>query len=155
LEGGAGTERDAAPALAAAAFTVFALALALGRLPGDRLVVRFGRTRVVQGSALVAAAGLALAITVGTPAGSLVGWAALGPGTAAIAPTVLGAAGVRGVPAPVAIAAVTTVGYLGSFTGPPLIGALAEASDLSSALGVLLPAAAAAALLARPALIGR
>jgi MFS family permease len=156
LEGGAGTERDAAPALAAAAFTVFALALALGRLPGDRLVVRFGRTRVVQGSALVAAAGLALAITVGTPAGSLVGWAALGLGTAAIAPTVLGAAaGVRGVPAPVAIAAVTTVGYLGSFTGPPLIGALAEASDLSSALGVLLPAAAAAALLARPALIGR
>jgi hypothetical protein len=55
----------------------------------------------------------------------------------------------------VAIAAVTTVGYLGSFTGPPLIGALAEASDLSSALGVLLLAAAAAALLARPALIGR
>jgi hypothetical protein len=62
---------------------------------------------------------------------------------------------VRGVPAPVAIAAVTTVGYLGSFTGPPLIGALAEASDLSTALGILLLAAAAAGLLARPALSGR
>jgi MFS family permease len=150
------TERDAAPAVAAAAFTVFALALALGRLPGDRLVERFGRTRVVQGSALVSATGLALAITVGSPGGSLVGWAVFGLGTAAIAPTVLGAAaGVRGVPAPVAIAAVTTVGYLGSFTGPSLIGALAEASDLSTALGVLLLAAAAAALLARPALSGR
>ena len=146
-------ERDAAPALAAAAFTVFALALAVGRLPGDRLVARFGRARVVQGSAVVTGAGVAVAIAAGSPLGSLAGWAISGLGAAAIAPTVLGAAaGVRGVPAPVAIAAVTTVGYLGSFTGPPLIGAVAEAADLSTALTLLVLVSGAAALLARPAL---
>jgi hypothetical protein len=59
---------------------------------------------------------------------------------------------VHGVPAPLAIAAVTTVGYLGSFTGPPLIGALATLGSLSAALGLLVAVSAAAALLARPAL---
>jgi MFS family permease len=149
------TERDAAPALAAAAFTVFTLSLAVGRLFGDRLVARFGRARVVQGSALVTGAGVAVAIAAPSAEGSLVGWAVFGLGTAAIVPTVLGAAaGVRDVPTPVAIAGVTTVGYLGSFTGPPMIGALAEVTDLSSALGLLVLVSAVAALLARPALRG-
>jgi hypothetical protein len=54
-------------------------------------------------------------------------------------PMVIGAApGVGGIPAPAGVAAGTTIGYLGSFTGPPLIGALAEASDLSVALGTLI-----------------
>jgi hypothetical protein len=55
-------------------------------------------------------------------------------------------------PAPVAIAAVTTVGYLGSFTGPPAIGALAELSSLPAALAPALAACAAIALSARSAL---
>jgi hypothetical protein len=45
-----------------------------------------------------------------------------------------------------------TIGYLGSFSGPPLIGALAELSSLPAAHGVLLPAAATVALLAPRAL---
>jgi hypothetical protein len=40
-------------------------------------------------------------------------------------------------PAPVAIAIVSTIGYLGSFTGAPLVGALAEVGGLSAALGLL------------------
>jgi hypothetical protein len=59
-------------------------------------------------------------------------------GLACVMPAVIGAApAVAGVPAPAAIAAVTTIAYLGSFTGPPLVGALAEAANLSTALGVL------------------
>jgi hypothetical protein len=66
-----------------------------------------------------------------------------------VAPAVLGAApDVTDLPAPVAIAAVTTVGYMGSFTGPPAIGALAELTSLSAALGLPLAAAAAIAALA-------
>jgi hypothetical protein len=52
-------------------------------------------------------------------------------------------------PAPVAIAAVTTVGYLGSFTGPPAVGAIAEIAGLSAALGLVVVAAIAIAALAR------
>jgi hypothetical protein len=112
-------------------------------------VARFGRLRVVQGSGLVAAAG---AVTVVAGQGvlpGLAGWAILGAGLAAIAPAVLGATpAVSRAPLPVAIAAVTTLGYLGSFTGPPLVGALAEATGLSVALGLLVAAAAVPVLLA-------
>jgi MFS family permease len=150
------TERGAAPGLAAAAFMLFALTLAVGRLAGDRLVARFGRVRVVQASGLVAAAGTALAAAGPTVAPTLAGWALFGLGLAALAPTVLGAApGAAGVPAtPVVIAAVTSVGYVGSFTGPPAIGALAGAIGLDAALGLLVVASMTAAALARRGLRG-
>jgi hypothetical protein len=79
----------------------------------------------------------------------LAGWALFGLGLAALAPTVLSAAPAasRGSPAG-AIAAVTTVGYLGSFTGPPLVGALAEAGSLTAALGLLVAVSCAMALFA-------
>jgi MFS family permease len=146
--------RDAggAPALAAAAFTAFALALALGRLVADRLTERHGRRRVVRACAAVAVAGIAAALLAPAPAVGLLGWAALGAGIAPIAPAVLGAApGASRLQAPAAIAAVTTVGYLGSFTGPPLIGALAGPIGLTAALGLMAAAALAAGGLAGPA----
>ncbi|MFW3170518.1 hypothetical protein [Geodermatophilus sp. CPCC 206100] len=72
---------------------------------------------------------------------------------APLAPTVLGAAPGAGLaPAPAAIAVVTTIGYLGSFTGPPLIGVLAERRSLAPALGLVVVAAGAAWLLAPAAL---
>jgi MFS family permease len=148
-------EHDAPPGLAAAAFTVFSLMLALGRLGGDRLVARWGCVRVVQGCGAVSAAGSALAIAAPSAALALAGWALFGLGLAALAPTVLGAAArVPGTATAVAIAAVTTVGYFGSFTGPPLIGAIAEVSGLSAALSLLVAVAGATALLARAGLSG-
>lgn len=88
-----------------------------------------------------------------TAALALAGWATLGAGLAAMAPAVLGATPAVGrAPLPVAIAAVTTLGYLGSFTGPPLVGALAEVTGLSAALGLLMVAAAVPVLLAGRAL---
>jgi len=149
------TERGAAPGPAAAAFMLYALTLAAARLAGDRLVARFGRVRVVRASALVAVTGSSVAVGVPGVAPALAGWALFGLGIAGIAPTVLGAApGVAAVPPSVAIAAVTTVGYLGSFTGPPAIGALAGAVGLDAALGLLPGAAAVATLLAARALRG-
>jgi MFS family permease len=149
------SERGAAPGLAAAAFMLYAVTLAAGRLATDRFVARFGRARVVRASAIVAATGSGLAVTVPGVAPALAGWALFGLGVAGIAPTVLGAApGVAAVPAPVAIAAVTTVGYLGSFTGPPAIGALSGVIGLDAAIGLLAGAAAVATLVAARALRG-
>ena len=54
-------------------------------------------------------------------------------------------------PPALAIAAVTTVGYLGAFTGPPVIGVLAEATSLSTALLALIAVSAVLGLLAQPA----
>lgn len=150
------SEHGAAPALATAGFTAFALALAVARLAGDRLVRRFGRARVVRLSAALAAGGALLAIAAPTAPLAVLGWAVVGAGLAPLAPALIGAApGVTGAPAGVAIAAVTTIGYLGSFTGPPLIGAVAEATDLSAALGLLAVAAAVTAVVAPRALSAR
>ena len=143
------SEHAAAAGLAAAAFTLFALTLAVGRLFGDPLVARFGRVRVVQACGAVAAAGSAVAMAAPTAGVSLAGWALFGLGLAALAPTVLGAAPAAGHgPPAVSIAAVTTVGYLGSFTGAPAIGGLAELSSLSAALGLLVVVGALTVLLA-------
>ena len=132
---------------------MFAGALAIGRLFGDRLVARWGRVRVVQGGGAVAAVGSALAVVAPTAGLSIAGWAVFGLGLAPLAPTVLGAAaGVgRGAPA-VAIAAVTTVGYLGSFSGPPAVGALAELVGLTVALVVPIIVSVLLVLLARTGL---
>jgi hypothetical protein len=68
-------------------------------------------------------------------------------------PAVIGAAaGASRVPAPQAIAAVTTIGYFGSFTGPPLIGALSGPLGLTAAFGLMVAVALTAGLLAGPAL---
>jgi MFS family permease len=142
--------------LAATAFTGFALSLAVGRLFGDRLVARFGRARVVQASAAVAAAGGALVVFAPSAPLGLAGWALFGLGLAAVAPAVLGAAPRAGdAPPAVAIAAVTTIGYLGSFTGPPVIGAIAQATSLSTALIALVAVSAILGALAKPALAQR
>jgi hypothetical protein len=123
----------------------------IGRLFGDRLVARVGRARLVQINAVVTGAGAALVVFGPGAAFGLVGWALFGLVT--VAPTVLGAAPRAGdAPPAAAIAMVTTVGYLGSFTGPPVIGLLAQASSLSSGPLLLVALAAALGLLARPAL---
>jgi MFS family permease len=143
----------ATPGTAAAAFTAFAVAMTLGRLAGDRLIARLGRVRTVRASGVVAAAGSTLALAAPTVGTSIAGWAVYGLGLAVIAPAVLGAApGVSDLPAPVAITAVTTLGYLGSFTGPLLIGTVAGFSSLPTALAMLVGVALLASLLARPAL---
>ena len=146
-------EHQASEPLAAAAFTGFALALMIGRTFGDRLASRAGRVRLVQASAVICGTGGALVVFGPSAALGLIGWALFGLGLATVAPTVLGAAPRAGdAPPAVALAAVSTVGYLGSFTGPPVIGLLAQASSLSTALLLLIAIAAALGALAGPVL---
>jgi MFS family permease len=116
---------------------VLALGLTGGRLLGDRLVAGRGRARVVRACGVVTSAGAALAVLAPSSGLSLAGWAVLGAGLSAVAPAVLGAAGqvAPGSPA-AAIATVSALGYLGSFTGSPLVGAIAGATSLR--VGLLL-----------------
>jgi fucose permease len=146
-------EHDAGQGLAAAGYLIFTAAVVLGRLQGDSLATRFSRAHIVRACGLVTAAGTAVVVLAPNVTLALAGWAIVGLAVAPLAPTVLGAApDVGGTQPPAAIAAVTTVGYLGSFTGPPLIGALAELGGLSTALVLLAIVGIAAALLARHAL---
>ncbi len=136
-------------AVAACGFAAFSLAMAAGRLAGDHVVARQGAAAHLRASGLVAAVSLGLALVVGHPLAALVGCVGMGLGLANVVPVVFRAAGeVPGLPAGYGLAATTTVGYCGFLAGPPLIGVVAGVTSLPLALGVVVLAAAAIALLA-------
>jgi MFS family permease len=142
-------ELGASAAFAALGFTAFSVTMTLGRVFGDRLVMRFGPVAVVRGGGAVAAAGFALALVVARPWAALLGFACLGAGMASVIPIVFRAAGgVPGMRAGIALAAASSTGYFGLMAGPPIIGGLAELVGLPAALGVLVALGAAVVALA-------
>ncbi|MEU4396503.1 MFS transporter [Kribbella sp. NPDC023855] len=131
-------------AVAAIGLAVFQATVTLGRALGDRIINRAGPVRVFRLSAFLAGGGLATGLLVATPWSAVAGLALLGLGLANLLPISIAAAGAgRRIPVPVAVARVSALGYLGSFTGPALIGLLTHATSLPTAL--LLPAIAIAA----------
>ena len=122
-------------ARAGVAYALFATAMTTGRLFGDRWVVRYGGGRVLGVGAVLAVAGLALALWSPSPGWALLGYAAAGLGAANIAPLAFSTAGRQVGQSPqVAVAAVSAMGYSGSLAGPALIGFIAHASSLPFAL---------------------
>jgi MFS family permease len=142
----------ASESAAATGVVAFLSAMTFGRLAGDYLRARTGTATLFRASAATAAAGFGTALLVDAPAAGFVGFALLGLGVSVTLPLLLGAASHRAAdtwrsPA-TAVAQVSMVAYLGSLTGPMLIGALATATSLRTALVVPVAAAAIAALAA-------
>jgi fucose permease len=124
--------------VAAMAFAVFSLTMALGRFSGDRVVARFGGGAVVCGGGALAALGLGATLLIGRPEAAIVGFGLIGAGLSCIFPVALSAAArTPGMAAGTAIAGVCTIGYLGFLIGPPAIGGLAELVGLPAALGAV------------------
>lgn len=133
----------ASPAVAAAGYAGFSLAMACGRLLGGRLVRTAGATHVlVYGSAL-AAVGMLAAAFAPVAAVALAGLALVGLGLANVFPLAIGRAGTLGGSSGVALA--STVGYAGLLGGPPVIGLLVGVLGLPVALSTVSVLAAAAA----------
>ncbi|ONI92306.1 hypothetical protein ALI22I_04770 [Saccharothrix sp. ALI-22-I] len=155
----------AGPLLGSAAPACYMSGLFAGRLlaqwRGDR----------VSGRVLLLAGGVLGAVGVGTAALSaaaglpsvlaLAGFAVAGVGLAPALPTLLGLAGaaVDDARRPGAIAAVTTLSYLGFLVSPPVVGVLAGAWGLTTALTAVacggLVVAVASAVVRAPAAVAR
>ncbi|QKW04239.1 MFS transporter [Streptomyces sp. NA02536] len=133
----------ATTALSAKAFALYSTGMAIGRLTGDRLTAAIGAPVLVRTGAALAAVGLATGVLVDSVPVALAGWAVFGLGLSGTVPSLITAAGRHG---PRAVATVSVTGYLGLLAGPAVIGALASATTLSTAL--LLPSLLAAALAA-------
>jgi MFS family permease len=130
---------DASDATAVAGLAVFSGTMTVGRLLGDRVTHRLGTVAHLRAGALLAAAGIVVAATAPSVPVAVAGFAFTGFGLSALFPLMVRAASDRGGDAPgPAIAAVSTVGYGGLVTGPPLVGFLAEATSLRFALGAVL-----------------
>ncbi|MBC7827828.1 MAG: MFS transporter [Chitinophagaceae bacterium] len=114
-----------------AGYTAFMSTMAAGRFVADWLVTRFGIKRVLQTSGVVIAAGLSVAIIFPDISTSIAGFVLVGAGVSSVVPLVYSAAGKSKKVSPgVALAAVSTIGYLGFLIGPPVIGFIAQASSL-------------------------
>jgi hypothetical protein len=97
-----------------------------------------GAGRLVTLGAVLGAAGLGMALGVHLAVPSIAGFAMLGLGLGAIVPICLRAGGSQpGIPSGFGIAAVSTMGYAGLLTGPPIIGTVAGVVGLRAALGMV------------------
>ncbi|XAH25059.1 MFS transporter [Xylophilus sp. GW821-FHT01B05] len=140
---------------AAFAYASFSAAMALTRFGGDWVRARVAPAVLLRGSALLAAAAMLLVLLTSNPWVALAGFALVGVGFANVVPILFSAAArLPGTSPAHAIAAVSSLGYLGFMAGPPVIGLLAQGSSLTAALYLVVGFAVVLAWSARRALGG-
>jgi MFS family permease len=143
-------ELGTSDALGAVAFAAFAVTMATARFAADPLRTRLGNVPLVRGGSLIAAAGLGAGLLIHEPWAGIAGFALLGLGLAAVVPIAFSAAGDLDPRATGRLVGrVATIGYVGSVAGPIMIGWLAEATSLRTALGLVVLLALAIAASAR------
>ncbi|HJV19599.1 MAG TPA: MFS transporter [Sediminibacterium sp.] len=112
-------------------YAAFMSTMAGGRFIGDRLVLKLGNKKMLECSGIVICTGLLLAVFFPNIVAATIGFLLVGIGVSSVVPLVYGQAGKqKTMLAGVALAAVSTIGFLGFLLGPPLIGFIAEAFGL-------------------------
>jgi MFS family permease len=123
-------------------YTAFMSTMAGTRFIADRFVGLYGLRRILQFSGSLAALGLSVAVIFPSLWTAAIGFLMVGAGVSAVIPLVFGAAGKSKNMSPSsAIAAVSTIGFIGFLIGPPLIGWIAGASSLRVSFAVIAIAA--------------
>jgi MFS family permease len=111
--------------------TTFTITMATGRFIADQMVTRFGVTRVLQLSGALITVGLFTAVIFPNFYAAAFGFFLTGFGVSSVVPLAYGLAGKsKTMSTGMAIAAVSTVGFIGFVIGPPLIGYIAHAFNL-------------------------
>ena len=119
-------------------YTAFMSTMATGRFVGDWVAFKLGMKRMLQLSGICTASGLLLAVCFPHFITATIGFLLVGAGVSSVVPMIYSAAGRSKQMSPgVAIAAVSTIGYLGFLFGPPFIGFIAQASSLRVSLGLI------------------
>jgi MFS family permease len=147
-------ERGMSEAAGAVTFSVFCVAMGIVRLLGEQIERRFGAVKVLVAGSLMAGFGLIMIAAVPSAWLAYVGFAMAGGGLAFAFPVALdlaGAVGRRGdgTGGEREIGFVTTIAYSGFLIGPPMIGGVAQVTNLEFAIGF----AGVIALLIAPAAI--
>lgn len=119
-------------------YSVFAIAMTMGRLTGDAVVARLGDRHTMFWGGLLAIVGYIVLLTAPFASIAMLGFLLIGLGASNTVPVLFRQAGTQTVmPAGLAIAAVTTVGYAGVLAGPAGVGFAAQAIGLPGAFWVL------------------
>ncbi|MCT2547447.1 MULTISPECIES: MFS transporter [Streptomyces] len=125
---------DAAAELAPMGIAVVSVMMVLARVFADGWRSRWGDGRIVRVGGVVAGTGLALALLAGGVVPTLIGFACVGLGVAAVTPCIYVVAAAQGTDALALVAAMGTTGLL---AGPALIGFIASAGSLVWGMGAV------------------
>lgn len=119
-------------------YVAFMSTMALGRFVSDAWVTRWGARTVLQASGALIALGMMMSVAFPHIAFATLGFLLIGIGTSSVVPLVYSMAGkVKGIAPGAALAAVSSVGFLGFLIGPPLVGFLSEISGLRMAFACI------------------
>ncbi|MBA3816422.1 MAG: MFS transporter [Parachlamydiaceae bacterium] len=121
--------------IAGIGYAFFSVAMTLARFSGDFLKKHFSDVFMIRAGGAVAAAGIFIATNFHWAHIELLGFFLVGIGAANIVPTLFSAAGrMEGTSPSIALTTMTTMGYIGLFIGPAIIGFVADAASLPLAL---------------------
>jgi len=121
-----------------AGYTAFMLTMASGRFLADWITSQIGYNRTLQLSGILIAGGLMLSIIFPFLVTAITGFLLVGLGVAPVVPLVYGKAGKsKTLTAGVALAAVSSIGFLGFLIGPPLIGVVASIAGLKASFIII------------------
>jgi MFS family permease len=127
-----------APSAATLGYVVYMVAVTLGRLTGDRLANRLGIRTMLTYSGVLIGLGLLTAAFWPYPVTAGLGFVLTGFGVSCVIPLVFSMAGrSSAMSSGSAIAAVSTVGYIGFLIVPPVVGSVAQHAGLPVAVGML------------------
>jgi MFS family permease len=112
-------------------YIAFMSSMAGGRFVADWLVTKFGVKHMLQASGIIISTGLLTAVIFPFIIPATIGFLLVGIGVSSVVPLTYGLAGKSTTMAPgAALAALSTIGFLGFLLGPPLIGFIAQAAGL-------------------------
>ncbi len=137
-------------ATAATGYAAFSLSMMTGCFVGDYLNMKLGPTNLLRASGILVASGFGFALLGTTYTGAMIGFLIAGFGTSNMIALIFGAAARRnpgGVGA--AIAAASSVGYLGFLVGPPVVGSVSGVLGLRVALALVVVAGVVISISAR------
>ena len=119
-------------------YASFMIMMATGRFVGDWLAQRYSRKKMVQLSGILIFTGMLIAVLFPNLITATLGFLIVGFGVSSIIPMVYSTAGkATHVASGIAIATVSSIGFLGFLMRPPLIGYIAELAGLQYSFVVI------------------
>ena len=144
------TAKNTGPALAAAGYAMFSVAMTVLRFAGGPIIEKLGNRTLVVGGGVLMAIGLLVVVLAPWPLVSALGFLVVAIGASNISPILVStAANTPGVEPAIGVAAVGTFMTLGLLGGPPIIGFIAQGWGIGAglsfvaALGIVVAAGAA------------
>jgi MFS family permease len=113
--------------------------MATGRFVGDKLAAKFSRKKMVQVSGILIFSGMMFAVLFPYLVTATIGFLVVGFGVSTIIPLLYSTVGKADleVSKGIAIATVSSIGFLGFLMGPPLIGYISALSSLRYSYAII------------------